>query len=64
MKLQYMAGGGKSGEEPVLSLKGLKTYITQEYEIFVFYAHFVTALMLEYTEGNPFAQGLHDGTTL
>ena len=58
----YVAGG--KGEAPYLTRKDLKAWVDTEFEIFKTFASYMFDKLLEYSEGNPPAQGQHDCATL
>jgi hypothetical protein len=60
----FVAGGGESKKFPKLSLKALKLWIVEEFEIFKGYMKMTCKDMLAFTEGNAFAQCLNDACTL
>ena len=47
-----------------LSRRGLEAWVRAEYAIFRLFIQFITSVLLEYHEGNPFGQGQHDCATL
>ena len=59
----FECGGGKD-KAPHLTIKGLSKYLTAEFECFLIYVTYLAEQMLEFTEGNPFAQFIHDAATL
>ena len=64
----YKAASNNSGRVPEhypqLTKRGLLNYIIQEHIILECAIKVVFRLCLEFSEGNPFAQGLHDCATL
>ena len=48
----------------MLSSRGLRKYVEAEFDCFRIYVKHICATMLRFTEGNPFAQCLHDCATL
>jgi hypothetical protein len=60
----YVAGGGEAKNAPRLSVKALKHWLIEEFEIFKGYIKMTIQDMLAFTEGNPFAQCLNDACTL
>ena len=51
-------------ERTQLSRGGLEAWVRAEYAIFRLFIQFITSVLLEYHEGNPFGQGQHDCATL
>jgi hypothetical protein len=60
----YVAGGGEAKNAPKLTVKALKLYMVEEFEIFKGYMKMIINDMLAFTEGNPFAQCLNAACTL
>ena len=61
---QYVAGGGNRKNFPKLSIKALLLWLEAEYEIFIRLIRRSVQDQLLYSEGNPFAQMIHDAATL
>ena len=59
----YEAGGGV-GPVPFLTRHGLREWVVAEYETFLLYMQFVMSMLMDYHEGNPPAQLIHDCATL
>ena len=65
LRTQFEAGAGRRVlNYPHLTRKGLKAWVDAEFEIFKLFTRFSIALLRDYHEGNPFAQGQHDCATL
>ena len=60
----YVAGGGELKKLPKLTVKALKLWLVEEFEIFKGYMKMMINDMLAFLEGNPFAQCLNDACTL
>ena len=63
LQSMHAAGGGK-GSCPRLRKRGLSLWVRAEYDNFLHYLRFMVKKCLEHSEGNPFCQVQHDGTTL
>jgi len=59
----FEAGGG-TGKAPFLTRRGLVTWVRAEYAVFCMFARQMMLEGREYSNGNPFCQGLNDGATL
>lgn len=57
-------GGGRGVTMPYLTKNGLSSWLDAEYACFEQFAAYLMTLLLEYHEGNPPSQGLHDAATL
>ena len=66
MSLLYKSGGGKAcgNDFPRLTVKQLKFWLQAEYENFKKFLKYSVKEMVVFTEGNPFAQCIHDCATL
>ncbi|KAJ1449317.1 hypothetical protein M885DRAFT_590501 [Pelagophyceae sp. CCMP2097] len=59
----YEASGG-TGKAPFITRRGLAKWVRAEYGVFRLFSRHILLECLEYSEGNPFGQGLNDGATL
>ena len=64
LEAQFYAGGGDKKDSPKLAVKALREWIKEEHSICNGFIRLSVKKLLQYTEGNPFAQLLHDGATL
>ena len=63
LQAYYQAGGGH-GSAPMLARKGLIHYVEAEFACLLAYMKYFADMMEEFTEGNAWAQALHDAATL
>jgi hypothetical protein len=60
----FVAGGGEAKNAPRLNIKALKLWLDEEFKIFRCFVKMMCHDMLDFTEGNAFAQCLNDACTL
>ena len=60
----YYTIGGVKGDVPILYTSSISRYVRGEFECFLVYCKHLGKVMIEFTEGNAFAQIVHDTATL
>ncbi len=60
----YYTIGGVKGDDPILCTSVISRYVRGEFECFLVYCKHLGKVMLEFTEGNTFAQIVLDTDTL